>query len=66
MSREKNSPILETTHFFFQDKWLLLWLLGSTLQLFGEVLMRTCSDTDSDPTNIFVFSELVTVMISWQ
>ena len=28
--------------------------------------MRTCSDTDSDPTNVFVFSEVVTVMISWQ
>ena len=28
--------------------------------------MRTCSYTDSDPTNVFVFSEVVTVMISWQ
>ena len=28
--------------------------------------MRTCSYTDSDLTNVFVFSEVVTVMISWQ
>ena len=27
MSLEKNPPILEIPNFFFQDKWLLLWLL---------------------------------------
>ena len=28
--------------------------------------MRICSDADSDLTNVFGFSEVVTAMINWQ
>ena len=54
MSLEKNPPILEIPNFFFQDKWLLLWLLwlilwlvNNHLQVFNSLLEQIVASQSS-------------------